>query len=188
MIAAAYRVLARNPGAASLSEILTEAKLGTRSFYRHFESKDALLLAMFEAENDRVTRELQEKLAAAGTPSVALENWIRLYLALVFDPRRQRRTSVMRLPQITVIPGYAAVFVRAQERHRRTLVAALTEGTDTGVFECSDPVGDAVLIQDLVTSVIARCRDGIQPGTVDDAFAAIHGFVVRAVGARPRGT
>ncbi|WP_242419241.1 helix-turn-helix domain-containing protein, partial [Frankia sp. CpI1-P] len=56
MIRAAYRVLARaDSGSVTVSEILTEAQLSTRSFYRHFKSKDQLLLSMFEEESERAT-------------------------------------------------------------------------------------------------------------------------------------
>jgi AcrR family transcriptional regulator len=47
IINAAYRCLAAAAGApVSITDILEEAGLPTRAFYRHFESKDALLLSM----------------------------------------------------------------------------------------------------------------------------------------------
>ena len=54
LLDAAMEVMGRNGYVdASVADILREANLSTRSFYRHFESKDQLLCALYrhEAEN-----------------------------------------------------------------------------------------------------------------------------------------
>ena len=59
MIEAVYRLLDRpRTTPLAVSEILTEAGLSTRSFYRHFRSKDSLLLAVFEGESERARDDL----------------------------------------------------------------------------------------------------------------------------------
>ena len=48
IIEAAYRCLVDSGGGGlSVTGVLNAAGLSTRAFYRHFDSKDALLLAMF---------------------------------------------------------------------------------------------------------------------------------------------
>jgi AcrR family transcriptional regulator len=70
---AAYRILAENEGAAiSIAGVLSAAELSTRAFYRHFDSKDGLLLAMFRQDADRVLAELQTAAATAATATEAL--------------------------------------------------------------------------------------------------------------------
>ncbi|WP_235488665.1 helix-turn-helix domain-containing protein, partial [Frankia sp. AvcI1] len=83
MIRAAYRVLARaDSGSVTVSEILTEAQLSTRAFYRHFTSKDQLLLAMFEEESERATAQLTQRLASTPDPYTAVGAWIRFHIQL----------------------------------------------------------------------------------------------------------
>src|ERR1700689_2283295 len=66
---AALVVMARNGFQdAAVAEILGEANLSTRSFYRHFESKDQLLCALFRREADAAAALLQVKVDAAATP------------------------------------------------------------------------------------------------------------------------
>jgi AcrR family transcriptional regulator len=96
LVDASLAVLRRR-GAAGLTvaEVLAEAGLSTRAFYRHFQSKDELVLAVFEHEARRRHAALEARLAAATSPRAALEIWIDEMLALGFDPRRARRTQVL---------------------------------------------------------------------------------------------
>ena len=85
---AGWVVLRRNGYAnAGINDILAEAKLGTRAFYRHFASKDELLVSMF-AENAAATASrLAERVDAAGSPLDRLRAWIDEILALGDDPK-----------------------------------------------------------------------------------------------------
>ena len=58
----------------TIADVLTEAGLSTRAFYRHFTSKSDLLLAIYEHEVDRYSPRLQSRLDAAATPTDALDS------------------------------------------------------------------------------------------------------------------
>ena len=96
LVEAGLAVLRRH-GAAGLTvaEVLAEAGLSTRAFYRHFQSKDELVLAVFEQEAQRRYAGLEAQLATAASPRAALETWVDEMLALGFEPRRSRRTKVL---------------------------------------------------------------------------------------------
>ncbi len=55
-------------GSTSVQDILTVAGLSTRAFYRHFPSKDELILAMCRAEYERVLGGLSDAIAVAASP------------------------------------------------------------------------------------------------------------------------
>ncbi|HME49084.1 helix-turn-helix domain-containing protein, partial [Mycobacterium sp.] len=60
IIDAAYACLASpHPGPVSVAAILEAAGMSTRAFYRHFQSKDELFLAMLRRDADAVTRRLR---------------------------------------------------------------------------------------------------------------------------------
>jgi AcrR family transcriptional regulator len=97
LVAAAHRVMRRNGFAgATVVDILDEAGLSTRAFYRHFESKDALLLAMYRRDIEAVAARLGRRVAAAGSPRAALEAWLDEVLSLAYDPRRAGRAALFR--------------------------------------------------------------------------------------------
>src|SRR5574341_408231 len=93
LLAAAETVLGR-AGYAGLriDDVLSEAGLSTRAFYRHFHGKSELFLALFDREIARADERLRAKVAAAGTPERKVRSWIEANLALAFDPRLARRT------------------------------------------------------------------------------------------------
>lgn len=182
MIAAAYRTLARRgSGAAPVTEIIAESGLSTRSFYRHFKSKDDLLLAMFEAETERASQELSQRMRRASTPREAVETWVRFYLALAYDPRRRRRTLVMDSPDLHRAASYAEAIARTQEQHRVHLVRALEAGKAEGSFPRVRPQTDAVVLQDVVTSFVTRRRDGVERLGADDALAIVLDLLDRMI-------
>jgi AcrR family transcriptional regulator len=185
MIKAAYRVLSERPaGPLPVGDVCAEAGLSTRSFYRHFKSKDELLLAMCEVEDDRVEADLTAAMSRAPNPRAALEAWVRFYLSLSFDPERRRRTLVMTSSEVTRASGYPAALARTQQRHRRPLVRTLEAGVADGSFPATRPDTDAVMIQDLVSSILVRHRDGVEVLDAETAFATVVEFLTRALGMR----
>src|SRR5262245_66348836 len=82
LVEAGLAVLRRR-GAAGLTvaDVLAEAGLSTRAFYRHFQSKDELVLAIYEQEAARRNAAIEAKIAAAPDPRAALQTWIDEMLA-----------------------------------------------------------------------------------------------------------
>src|SRR5688572_9325376 len=76
----------------TVAEVLNEAGLSTRAFYRHFHSKDELLLAIYERDATATRERLRARLVKARSPQLAIEAWIDEMLALAFDARRARHT------------------------------------------------------------------------------------------------
>src|SRR3954449_11490774 len=73
----AYELIQRDGSKeTSVHDVLRETGLSTRAFYRHFHSKDELVLEMYRVDCDRMTALLDAAVAAASTPLAALEAWI----------------------------------------------------------------------------------------------------------------
>lgn len=183
MIGAAYEMLAGNPsGPVSLSEILARAGLSNRAFYRHFRSKDDLLLAMFEAESARLEAEVSQLTSAADGPRQALEIWIDRNLAISFDTRRMRRARVMLSPEMTRVAGYALAQTGIHQRQRDELARILERGAAAGVFLHTVPVADASLILDILSRIVVRRHDGVEEMDWDTSRRQVLDFVGRAIG------
>lgn len=184
MIDAAYRVLRSGDGSAPLSRILREAGLSTRAFYRHFQSKDDLLIAMFDAEGERTADVLAARLTGVDDPQLALATWIDQNLAVFLEPRRARRTRVMLSAEMRRVAGYDAALDRNHERLRVSLLRILREGRARGVFAHTDPDRDAGTILDIVQrSGLDRGARSV-PGDRDAEAVTRHvvDFVGRALG------
>ena len=86
ILRAAYELFQRDGSKeTSVHDVLRATGLSTRAFYRHFGSKDELVLEMYRVDCDRVTELVDAAVAAAPTPLAALEAWIDQSLAVVYD-------------------------------------------------------------------------------------------------------
>jgi AcrR family transcriptional regulator len=72
IIAAARRVFASGDGTGSLSQIAKDAGVGVATLYRHFRSREALALAVYDRMFTEEVQPLIEHFATADTPRSAL--------------------------------------------------------------------------------------------------------------------
>jgi AcrR family transcriptional regulator len=131
----------------SVTTVLERANLSTRAFYRHFDSKEELVAAVF-LETARVEkRRLRRRMATATTEIEAVTAWIDGRLDLAFDDsigsdlRRLSLEAQSQSPGL-VQPAYAEML--------KPLTDALQRGLQGGVFHHIDPVTDAQFIHGVV--------------------------------------
>jgi AcrR family transcriptional regulator len=184
IINAAYRCLADAEGApVSIIDILHAAGLSTRAFYRHFESKDALLLSMFKRDSTRVMTELRSLVASADSAPTALGLLIHGMLQITADPRRRSRVLVLSTGEAARAKGYAAERARALTDQESIIAEILRTGLADGSFPWADPEPDARSIR----AALGQAFEDQMAGTAhDDAVtvaAQITEFALRALGA-----
>lgn len=64
-----------------VADIVEAAGLSNDAFYRHFRSKDALVVALLEDGADRLHGHLTHQMAKAATPEDAVRTWVEVILA-----------------------------------------------------------------------------------------------------------
>jgi len=181
---AAYDLILRNEaGSTSVHDILRETGYSTRTFYRHFRSKDELLVAMYRVDCDRVTDTLVAAVASAPTPLAALEAWIDQNLAVVFDARRLRHAAVLSSPEAMTAEGYDEAQAAGQLAHRAPLVEVLRQGKQYGVFPRTDPEADAFAVQAVVGAHVRDKLRGTNELTRAEAREHTVALFRRALGA-----
>lgn len=134
----------------SVAAVLERAQLGTRAFYRHFDSKDQLVAAVFHEMAHIEMRRLRGKMTDAADAVEAVAAWIDARLDLAFDNEIEsdlRRLSLEAQSQMfaspeLIQPAYAAML--------DPLIEALHRGLDEGVFVGIDPTAEAQSIQGVV--------------------------------------
>ncbi|WP_327009269.1 TetR/AcrR family transcriptional regulator [Dactylosporangium sp. NBC_01737] len=187
IIEAAYRCLVdTNGGGLSVTGVLNAAGLSTRAFYRHFDSKDALLLAMFRRDSDRVHAELTAAADAAPTPPEALRAWIFGFLSLTADNHRRRRVLVMSCGELMSTAGYAMERARMTAAHHAAIAAILERGRADGTLPWADPDADA---RTITAALSAAFQERMAQRPADGADSAVRAaeqvadFAFRALGA-----
>jgi AcrR family transcriptional regulator len=184
IIDAAYDCLSEpHSGPIPVAAILQRAKVSTRAFYRHFESKDELFLAMLREETDALSGRLDRVVAQApGGPVGQLKAWIAGMFGLIHDDRTRMHFTVIDSDEVRSAKGYRETRERAHADRERSLVEILRRGREDGTFPLSKPEQDAIAISAVTSRVLIgqnyEDQDGLQR-----AQDLIFDFSLRALGA-----
>jgi AcrR family transcriptional regulator len=180
---AALAVMQRNGYAdVAVADILAEAGMSTRSFYRHFGSKDQLLFAQYRHEAEQVADRLTARVSRAASPLAALDVWIEEIMSLGYHRRKAARVAVLGSPGAMRAEGYADESERAMKLLVAPLRAVLADGLSDGTFPLADPASDAPLVQSVVWTAagLNPFREPVRSRA--DAFRAAQSFCWRALG------
>ena len=182
---AALVIMQRNGSAdAAVADIIAEAGVSTRSFYRHFTSKDQLLCALYRHELEQIAAQLSARVGAAVTPLAALECWIEELMGLGYEPEKVAKVAVLGSPGALRADGYAGEIMHANRLLMAPLRQLLDAGHRDGTFPLADPAADAPLIQSVVWTAA-----GLHPlrkpeqGRAD-AYRSVRSLCWRALGVR----
>lgn len=171
---------------AAVADILQEAGLSTRSFYRHFESKDQLLCALFRRESEHAVARLCAKLDAARDPESALDAWIDEILSFGYDRAKAARIAVLGSTAAMKAEGYAREMRHASALLMAPLEALLTRGAADGTFPLAEPDTDAPVIQSVVWAAAGLNPTREMPPSAEEAARQVRSFSHRALGVTPR--
>jgi AcrR family transcriptional regulator len=168
---------------AAVADILAEADLSTRSFYRHFESKDQLLCALYRREAEAAAERLVAKVEAAPNPRLALQAWIEEIMSFQRHRKKAARVAVLGSPGAMRAVGYADETRFAAELLVAPLGALLAAGKADGSFPLADPGTDAPLVQSVAWAAagLNPLREAVAPRA--DSVRAVQSFCLRALGA-----
>jgi AcrR family transcriptional regulator len=157
IVAAATKAV-RDEGVRGLSvaQVCRRAGIGTRAFYRHFDSKDQLVSAVF-LEMARVeTRRLRKRMAAASDPVDAVVAWIDGRLDLAFSDEVKSDLRQMSLEAQTQMFASPELVSDAYREILKPLVEQLESGRRAGIFPAIDPTADALSIHGAIWASVER--------------------------------
>lgn len=183
LLAAARNVLSRSGWwGFKVESVLREARLSTRSFYRHYDGKNDLLMDLFEEEVDGIVRRLERLAASDPQPDGRLAAWIDGILAMAFEERHAGPASMFAQHWRLLLETYPDRMQRIVERLVGTLTPVLRDGAELGVWPQARPDVDAYCVFYVAASVaadLAAC-----PGELSRAEATdrVLPFVRRALG------
>jgi AcrR family transcriptional regulator len=134
----------------SVAAVLERAQLSTRAFYRHFESKDQLVAAVFLDMARVEMRRLRAKMADTANPVEAVAAWIDGRLDLAFDENIKSDLRQLSLEAQSQMFASPELIQPAYAEMLKPLIEQLQRGMERGVFHDIDPVTDARSIQGVV--------------------------------------
>jgi AcrR family transcriptional regulator len=140
----------------SIAAVLQRAELSTRAFYRHFESKDQLVSAVFLEMARTEKRRLRKRMAAAGGPVEAVAAWIDGRLDLAFSERIKSDLRHMSLEAQSQSFASPELIQPAYAEMLEPLIDQIQRGLEQGAFRDVDPMSGAQSIQGVVWASTER--------------------------------
>lgn len=152
---ATYRVIEREGTVEpKIRDILEEAGLATQAFYRHFHSKDELLLVILDDGRRRLAKYLVHRMEKETDPVGQVRTWIEGILAQAADPGAASRTR----PFMVSLQRLADLYPEEQQASIALLVDLLARavrgGIDAGDMIDLDARDSATLVYHLSISVM----------------------------------
>lgn len=186
LLTAALEVLRRNAGEeATVADILAESGLSTRAFYRHFETKEDVIRAIYEQDAESFGGHLRRRVGAATDPVDGLGVWVTEMLGLAYDRRRAERKLAMSSPMVT----RAVAGTHAQQMGADLLVAplrmVLEEGLAGGFFPDARPDFDIHFIRAMTMEAVNWANTGAIRLSRKEAAEQILRFSRAALGVPP---
>jgi AcrR family transcriptional regulator len=185
IIDATYRVIERTGTVdPRVRDILDEAGFSSPTFYRHFASKDELLLVILDDGRRRLADYLEHRMAKATTGRVRA--WIEGVAAQAVDRAAASRTR----PFLANTARIAEQFPTEQESSQELLLALLTDAVRAahraGELATTDVSRDSRAVFDLSFAFMERhVLAGTRPAPAD--VRHLVAFCERALGARSHG-
>jgi AcrR family transcriptional regulator len=175
IIRAAHRLIGSGTGGTTpIEDILRGAGVNRRTFYSHFPSKDALVLAMQQEAGELVREALWSATARAADGRAAVVSWIEEYLAIGWDENRLREGRTFLAEEVGLVAGVAAAMEDIHARHRAVLEAALRRALTDRTLPAVAPERDAFAIH----AVALRCLEMRARGRLDRTYLAVRDEVV----------
>jgi AcrR family transcriptional regulator len=183
LIEAAHRVHRRR-GEFTVAQVLEESGLGTRAFYRHFASKDELVLCMFEFDAEMFLSEIRRASDQDATPRERFERWVDWQIGIMVHPKRADRYALFDHELGRLKRQFPDRVDDILGRIREPLVEILEAGVRDGSFPGARPLEDAVVVRAIVNAFLqAPGHQGLGLDATE-ARATILRFCLPAIGAQ----
>jgi AcrR family transcriptional regulator len=183
IVEATFQCLAEpHEGPVHVSAILSHAEVSSRAFYRHFQSKDDLFLAMLEQVTERLAVAL-DKIAVSGSPDPLdqLRAWLDRMFTLASDTDLHRYLAVLDSDEMRSAKGYREARELSRSRRESSLATILRAGRAEGAFPLAEPETDAIAIAALVSRELTSARI-FDPAQIPLSRARVEWFTLRALG------
>jgi AcrR family transcriptional regulator len=136
-------------GALGVLQVLTRAQLSTRAFYRHFESKEKLVTAIFVEIARAEMHRLQEGMTDED-PVRAVVAWIERRLDLAFEHQVESNSRQLSFEARSQVLTSPELFAPAHAEILRPLIEQIERGTHLGLFGAGHPAEEAMSIHGVV--------------------------------------
>jgi len=188
-IAACVKVMKRTGDfSPRVKEVIDEAGLSNQAFYRHFTSKEELILAVIDAGTRDLDVYLRRRMGAVDDPVGKIRAWVSGFAAQAISPEAAAATRPFMIPSARLADRFPDAVRANEEQLTAALVEALKDALKAGaVRDDVDAVEDARFIYDLCKEWLQRQLTASElpaPAEARKSARRLETFVVAAIGGK----
>ena len=179
--------LASDSGSMSFTvqELVDRAGVALQTFYRHFGSKDALMLAVVEESVRAQRARMEQKASEASDPLDRLRIIVMTLFRTANRAVEGSLGSTIMKETRRLRDDYPDELATLIAPYLRLLQEAIVTADTAGLINSEDPERDAQLINELVSGAFTQATTGWRGPNSLDNEAYIWRFCLRALGAEP---
>jgi AcrR family transcriptional regulator len=163
-----------------VSEIVREAGLSNQAFYRHFPSKQALLLAVLDEGVQRLAAYLTGRMARATDPLERIAEWLRGMTEQALHGDGAAATRPFALARGRLAEAFPGEIGHSERRLAGLAEHAIAAARDAGALPQADPQRDAETLYHLAMGWMQARLLEAEPARREDAERlvdfAMHGL------------
>ena len=185
LLRAARRVFVRRGYAQTrVEDVLAEAGISTRAFYRFHAGKGGLFLELFDRANRAAMERLRAHVALHRDAAAKLDAYVAATLDLAYEPRLKRETSLFAEVPAELLAQHAAEIASCREQLVSVLREILADGAASGAFPDADPDTDAWALHGALGATLTRVLQADPPPRRAPLERRLRRFCRAALGAR----
>jgi len=170
-----------------VEEIVHAAGLSNQAFYKHFRSKDELLLAVLDEGVRTLTGYLRYRMEKARSPEQQIRSWIEGMLEQALNRDSAAATRPFALSRARLADLFPADVIASESQLTAMLRDAIQAAVDAGELPTAEPARDADTIYHMAMGWVQRKL--AEPLPADRAEAAhLVAFAMRGLGQGVRRT
>lgn len=167
-----------------VEDVLAEAGISTRAFYRFHASKGELFLELFDRANRAALQRLREHVARHRDPAERLDAYVAATLDLAYEPRLRRETSLFAEVPAELTAQHAPEVASCREQLVSVLRDIVAAGVASGAFPNADPETDAWSLHGALGATLTRILQSASPPHRAGLEKRLRRFCRAALGAR----
>jgi AcrR family transcriptional regulator len=168
-----------------VKELIDEAGLSNQAFYRHFQSKEELLLAILDAGTRRLDEYLQHRMEKVPEPLAKVRAWVQGFAAQAIRPDAAAATRPFVIPSARLQERFPLEILEIEDQLTGPLEAAIAAGVAAGALRADlEPRETARTIYDLIKEWLPRqlSADPLPPAAaLKQSAGRLEDFVVHAI-------
>lgn len=167
-----------------VEDILQEAGISTRAFYRFHAGKGELFLELFDRANRAAMRRLGQRVEQHREPAAQLDAYVAATLDLAYEPRLRRETVLFAEVPGELVAAHAPEVAACREQLVSVLREIVARGAASGAFADAEPEADAWLLHGALGATLTRVLQADPPPRRAPLERRLRRFCRAALGAR----